>query len=442
MDRLSPYPEYKDSGVPWLGQIPAHWLPQRLKALVSNVNEQTSVKAADDLYIALENVESWTGQIRFLNHDSGFESQVKRFQENDVLFGRLRPYLAKVTRLSQRGVCVGEFFVLRPHTNHLLPSYLEHLLRSKPLIDVINSSTFGAKMPRVDWNFMSNLLVSQPPDVEEQDAIARYLDHADRQIRRFIRAKRRTIELLNEQKQVVTQNAINAANTRWQRLCFVADRVVRPIARKPDQVYVPIGLYNRGRGIFHKPPTDGSELGDSNFFWIAEGDLVISGQFAWEGAIALAGQEDDQCIASHRYPVLRGKQGIAESAYLLSFFRTSWGQLILDHHSRGAAGRNRPLNAESLMKEKVPLPPLSVQEEIVELVYLESCQRRAVAQEIALVQEYRTRLIADVVTGKIDVRAAAQHLPSQIDEAELWDEAISEDDEEIEEVEEASPDDD
>lgn len=66
----------------------------------------------------------------------------------------------------------------------------------------------------------------------------------------------------------------------------------------------------------------------------------------------------------------------------------------------------------------------------------------AVAKEITLVREYRTRLIADVVTGKIDVRSAAEHLPSQVDEAELWDEDTSEDDEEIEEVEEASPDDD
>src|SRR6185437_12502681 len=115
-----------------------------------------------------------------------------------------------------------------------------------------------------------------------------------------------------------------------------------------------------------------AELGDSTFFWIEEGDLVLSGQFAWEGAIALAGQEDTGCVATHRYPVLRGKPNLVESAYLLSFFKTGMGHLLLDQHSRGAAGRNRPLNARTLMKEELPIPPLPVQQRITAIVHLEA----------------------------------------------------------------------
>ena len=110
---------------------------------------------------------------------------------------------------------------------------------------------------------------------------------------------------------------------------------------------------------------------------------------------------------------------MVESAYLLSFFKTGWGQLLLDHHSRGAAGRNRPLNAASLMKEKVPIPPLPVQKQITALVHLESRLQQAVAGLVTLLREYRTRLIADVVTGKLDVRGV--ELP-ELDEAEVLEE--------------------
>src|SRR5690606_18747061 len=95
---LHPYPAYKDSGVPWLGEVPAHWNTGRLKNRVANIVEQTDSGATDDIYIALEHVESWTGRIRAPKESVSFESQVKRFRPNDVLFGKLRPYLAKVAR--------------------------------------------------------------------------------------------------------------------------------------------------------------------------------------------------------------------------------------------------------------------------------------------------------------------------------------------------------
>src|SRR5207244_11702492 len=133
------------------------------------------------------------------------------------------------------------------------------------------------------------------------------------------------------------------------------------------------------------------------FFWIAEGDLALSGQFAWEVAVALASTKDDGCVATHRYPILRGTMGTVESAFLLSFFRTRWGQLLLDHHSRGAAGRNRPLNITSLMKEKIRLPSLPVQQQITALVRREADIREPVAGLVLLLNEFRGRLIADVV---------------------------------------------
>ncbi len=122
-------------------------------------------------------------------------------------------------------------------------------------------------------------------------------------------------------------------------------------------------------------------------------------------AVALARDSDEGCIASHRYPVIHCDSNLIEAGFLYSFFTTKEGHLLLNYHSRGAAGRNRPLNARSLMKEKIPVPPLDLQINIVELVKQEIVLREAVAKEVALLQEYRTRLVSDIVTGKIDVRS-------------------------------------
>ncbi len=88
---LKPYPTYKASGVSWLRQPPAHWNRARLKSCTRNVVDLTRALSRDDIYLALENVESWTGRFSAVGDDVDFDSQVKRFRVGDVLFGKLRP---------------------------------------------------------------------------------------------------------------------------------------------------------------------------------------------------------------------------------------------------------------------------------------------------------------------------------------------------------------
>ena len=204
---LKPYPAMKDSGVEWLGDVPKHWTTERFKSSMHNIVEQTTERRGAGLYVALEHVESWTGRLRHAGLDVSFDSQVKCFRSGDVLFGKLRPYLAKVTRPTSDGICVGEFLVLRPRHSNATAPYMEQQLRSKPIIDAVNSSTFGAKMPRADWQFMGGMAIALPP-LPEQAAIVRFLDHADRRIRRYIRAKQQLIALLEEQKQAIIHQAV------------------------------------------------------------------------------------------------------------------------------------------------------------------------------------------------------------------------------------------
>lgn len=133
-----------------------------------------------------------------------------------------------------------------------------------------------------------------------------FLDHATASFDRFIKAKKKQILAVSELRRAITEEALRGPSTKSIRLELAAQVIERPIDRDRHHVYTPVGLLNRGRGIFHKQPTKGANLGDSIFFWIKEGDLVISGQFAWEGAIALARKQDSDRVASHRYPILRG----------------------------------------------------------------------------------------------------------------------------------------
>ncbi|MGA2623832.1 MAG: restriction endonuclease subunit S [Bacteroidota bacterium] len=196
---LDPTVPLKPSGIPWLGEIPEHWEVRRLKSFVSNVTNQTAAMNDDEIYVALENVESWTGIVKPQTNQGEvlFVGQVKKFQADDVLFGKLRPYLAKVITASSPGVCVGEFFVLRAHDALVWPSFLEHLLRTKVIIDVINSSTFGAKMPRADWQFVGNLRIALP-SVSDQKAIIESIYLKTQPLSTASTRLQREVELLRE----------------------------------------------------------------------------------------------------------------------------------------------------------------------------------------------------------------------------------------------------
>ena len=193
---LDPDVKLKSSGVEWIGDIPEHWEVRRLKFLCNNLNEQTSEKQPGETYIALEHVESWTGRISLPDDEITFDSQVKRFQPGDVLFGKLRLYLAKVTRPQTAGVCVGEFLVLRA-TGDVTADFLEQKLRSKRVIDLINSSTFGAKMPRADWTFIGNLKFAYP-SADEQLEILEHIQEKSAEIDQAISRAQREIELMRE----------------------------------------------------------------------------------------------------------------------------------------------------------------------------------------------------------------------------------------------------
>ncbi len=191
----------KDSGVEWLGKIPTHWEVKKLKYVVSLRNQK---EGESDFRIGLENIESKTG--RFIQADeSAFDDEGIGFFEGDVLFGKLRPYLAKVFLADRNGICVSEFLVLK--SEKIFNRFLKFLMLSGAFIDVVNGSTYGTKMPRANWEFIGNLKIPLPP-LEEQKAIAEYLDTQIEKIDCVIFKIKSQINLIKEYKSTLISEAV------------------------------------------------------------------------------------------------------------------------------------------------------------------------------------------------------------------------------------------
>lgn len=191
----------KDSGVEWLGKIPTHWEVRKLKYVVSLRNKK---EGESDFRIGLENIESKTGKFIQTN-ESVFDDEGIGFFEGDVLFGKLRPYLAKVFLADKNGICVSEFLVLR--SEKVFNRFLKFLMLSGIFIDVVNSSTYGTKMPRANWEFIGNLKIPLPP-LEEQKAIAEYLDTQIAKIDLAISKIKSQINLIKEYKSTLISEAV------------------------------------------------------------------------------------------------------------------------------------------------------------------------------------------------------------------------------------------
>lgn len=447
---LQPYPAYKDPGVPWLGEVPAHWEVRRLKTAVDHINGQTSTRNGEDLYIALEHVESWTGRLLVPSGEAQFDSQVKRFRAGDVLFGRLRPYLAKVVRPKQSGVCVGEFFVLRARPV-VEAYYLEVVLRSAAAIDFVNSSTYGAKMPRADWAFVGAMLFPLPP-LPEQSAIVRFLNYMDLRIRRYIRAKQKLVKLLEEYRQALIHRAVTGQ---------IDVRTGRPYPAYKDSGSEWLGQVpehwevRKLRALFAKAGSgttpSGEEFYGGHIPWVVTGDLNDSVLFnttravnarALENFSALRLYPKDSLIIA-MYGATIGKTAILgfkactnqaccvlaepRKGVLVRFIQSAVlsakGYLVW----QGYGGGQPNINSEIVHSLRMPVPPFEEQSAIVEYLDAQTAKIDAAIasarREIELLREYRERLIGDVVTGKVDVREVAARLPEEQpeEEADLMD---------------------
>ncbi|HGO5824252.1 TPA: restriction endonuclease subunit S [Mannheimia haemolytica] len=201
---INPTTPMKPSGVEWLGEVPEHWEVKRLKYALQLSNEKTESKNSDLRYIGMENIISNRGELteNILQADG----MANVFYENEILFGKLRPYLAKVYLANFNGICSTEFLVYKIK-NIIAHKFAFYLLISQGFIDIVNSSTYGSKMPRANADFLANLSIPIPP-LSEQNEIVAYIETQTAQIDALIDEQKNLIDRLNEYRTALISAAV------------------------------------------------------------------------------------------------------------------------------------------------------------------------------------------------------------------------------------------
>lgn len=436
---LAPYPEYKESGVSWLGKIPVHWdcLPHR--AVFSEVKDQGHI---DEPLLSVTIARGIIPQSKLLANSSKKDSsnldksKYKLVYPDDIAYNKMRAWQGAIGVSRYRGIVSPAYIVVRLRRAGN-PNYFHYLLRTPSFAKEAERWSYGITPDM--WSLRPEhfkLIYSCVPKLEEQTQIARFLDWKTAQINKFIRNKRRLIELLKEQK----QNIINQAVTRgldpkvkfkpsgvewigdipehWEarRLRTLAAVRASGVDKNTNEDEVPVMLcnyvdvYKNDRITaaidFMKATATPEEI---RAFELKAGDVIITKDSESWDDIAIPTFVPEALpgiVCAYHLALIRPFSGEIEGEFL---FRAFSSDPVADQFRIAATGVTRFGLAQGAIKGAFfPLPPLGEQRAIIAHIN-EKCAEISQAisraeREIELMREYRTRLISDVVTGQVDVR--------------------------------------
>ena len=441
-ERLLPYPDYRPSSEAWLRQVPTHWETLRLKTWVF-INAQVLPETTDPdyrfNYVEIGTVSNGSltdepKQIVFRDAPSRARRVVR---QGDTIISTVRTYLKAVwfAETATNLVCSTGFAVLSPKPN-AVPKFAAYLALCDPFIQMVVANSVGTSYPAIPERQFGNIEVPVPPP-EEQTTIVRYLDHADELISRYISAKERLIALLEEQRQAVIHQAVtrgldpNAPSKKsgieW--LDDVPQHWQLPELKQVSKIL---------RGKFtHRPRNDPSLYGGIYPF-IQTGDvaaangiirthrqtlnqqgLAVSTMFpAGTLVMTIAANIGDVAVLNFEACFPDSIVGFVptnkvERDFLYYLFRAMKSEFLRE----APVNTQGNLNVERIGSRKIPLP--SVDEQVTIVRHLAEVSAHIDAsmelahRQVSLIGEYRTRLIADVVTGQIAVRDAVVELPGQ-----------------------------
>ncbi len=439
---LKPYPTYKPSGVEWLGDVPAHWEVRRLKWVASLNPSKTEARTfltADTpvTFLPMERVGT-DGEIdEKVVSASGVWNGFTYFRRDDVLVAKITPCFenGKGACLDALSTEIGfgstEFHVLRAGSS-ISPQFLYRLTTLAQFRHSgAEEMTGAAGQQRVPQAFVANYPLPIPP-LAEQAAIVRYLDHTDGRIRRYLRSRERLIELLKEYRQAVIHEAVmrgldpdvplKPSGVEWlgdvpaqwevRRLKHWVgiNEAVLPETTDPDFDFRYLEIGAVGTGVLvEEPSTIRFAHAPSRARRIVKsGDTIISTVRTYLKAVWFAEEVNDALICSTGFAVLTPRRATAPKfvSYVVQ------NNAFTDRVTAESVGIAYPAIAESRFRSfHVCVPPLAEQAAIAayldkQTAAIDAAITRA-RREIDLLSEYRTRLIADVVTGQVDVREVA-----------------------------------
>lgn len=419
------YKELDSSGISWLQNKPRHWRIKRIKFSTGLINHKVSVEESQLPYLGLEHIESWTGR-KIDGEISNSEGLASSFRVNDVLFGKLRPYLAKVHLAQQDGLISSEALVIRTKCE-LCADFLKYYMLSRDFINVVDSSTYGSKMPRASWEFIGNLPILLP-DVEEQQTIARFLDYKTAQIDALIAKQKMLLDKLAEKRTALISHAVTKgldptvsmkasgvewlgdipANWKKTRIKFLGELILG-LTYSPNDV-----VSDGGTLVLRSSNVQDGKISLNDCVYVSceipqkvvtkTNDILIcsrNGSRSLIGKCALLTEEVSNQAFGAFMTVLRSSH--ARFLYYVlnsSLFKFQSGRFLTSTINQ--------LTTQTLGDFEIALPPETIQLEIVNYLHKATqkidsqyCKAQSIINRLT---EYRSALITNAVTGKIDVR--------------------------------------
>jgi len=404
----------KDSGVPWLGEVPKNWDIRRMKTFL---RERVEKGFPNEPLLAATQNRGVVRKERYENRTVEAQKDLhllKLVHEGDFVIS-LRSFQGGIEYARDQGIISPAYTVLYPDDPNI-HGYLAWLFKSKPYVENLSLYVTGIRQGQnIDYNKLSRSLLPLPRS-DERDCIVRFLDHADRQIRRYIRAKQKLIRLLEEQKQAIIHRAVT--------------RGLDPsVSLKPSGVEwlddVPEHWdVSRVKDEFHclnhrRVPLNGTERGTMTLrcydYYGASGVIDKVDDYLFDDELLLIA-EDGANLVLRNLPlaiIARGKFWVNNHAHILKSKRGNLEYLAAAmeglNYTPWISGAAQPkLTKDRLMSISISVPPRDEQDAIIAAVQKETRPLQAAIDhahcEIALLREYRIRLISDVVTGKLDVR--------------------------------------
>ena len=441
IDSLNPYPKMKDSGVPWLGQVPDHWTVKRMKTLL---RERVEKGHPDEPLLAATQTK---GVVRKENYEHRTVLALKDLHllklvcVGDFVIS-LRSFQGGIEYARERGIISPAYTILYPSQRDM-HGFLAKLFKSAPFIDALSLYVTGIRQGQnIDYEKLGRSGLPVPP-LPEVAAIARFLEHVDRRMRRSIRAKQKLIKLLEERKQAIAHRLVTRGVDPNVRLkpsgfewlgevpeqwavergkCFFREVDERTSTGAEELLSVShlTGVTPRNQKqitMFKAESYVGSKL-------CQPGDIAVNTMWAWMGPVGVSRFHG---IVSPSYHTYRQRHPCHyNEEYLDLLLRTATYKTMYRVLSTGITSSRMRLYPEKFLCIPFLCPPVREQALIVDAVTEATRDADRVltttAQEVLLLRELRDRLITDVVTGKVDVREAAARLPAEsTDVVEDWD---------------------
>lgn len=445
------YEAYMPSGVAWLVDIPAHWDIKHLGTCFSERRQKVSDKVYKPLSVTKNGV---VPQLEKAAKTNDGDNRKKVLCGDFVI--NSRSDRKGSSGLSQLDGSVSLINIVLTPREILYGKYIHHLLRSVPFQEEYYRNGKGIVADLWSTNISEMRKIVLPiPYLSEQEAIVLYLDHATHKIDGAVRAKKKLIVALNEQKQAIIAHAVTRgldpnvpmkeSGVEWleeipahwdvKRGKTLFRKINRPVLPEYDVVT----CFRDGEVTLRKNRrTTGftEALKEIGYQGVCKGDLVIHAMDAFAGAVGVS-DSDGKC--SPVYAICSPIAEVFPKYYALIIREMARNQWIAAL-SKGIRERSTDFRFDMFGMQHLPVPPFAEQESIIRYIDQETAAiDKAIElskKEIDLLQEYKTRLIADAVTGAVDVRELAKELPEiaeEIDDENILDET---DDEVVEEMEE------